>query len=151
MCKKVLCPNHCLQKHLKLNKKTPISCSYMIKITLTNFHILILQIHVENTALEFYFLWGYRGNMYSLTYMVILNKGKIVDATKSWLKISRDASLCAMISKVFKVCGDEREMQGAGLLEEQSRRMIVELFMCLCWNRVPGACIVPNAWGISWN
>lgn len=40
-------------------------------------------------------------------------------------------------------------MQGAGLLEKQNRRMILELFMYLCWNSVPDACIAPNAWGIS--
>lgn len=108
-----LCINHCLQKHLKPTKK--ISSKFWLygqnNFALTNFNILRFQMHVENTALKFYFLWGYCGNLFSLTYVVILHKGKThCWYYKIWRKISRGASLCiAMISKVLGVYNDERD------------------------------------------
>lgn len=56
----------------------------------------------------------------------------------------------ATISKVLEGYNDELEMQGAALLKKWNR-MVLELFMYLCWNSVPDACIVPNTWGISCN
>lgn len=129
-----LCINRCLQKtYLKLAKK--ISSKFWLygqnNLALTNFHILRFQIHVENTALKFYFLCGYRSNLYPLTSTVVLHKGKTHCWNyKFWLKTLRGVSLYALLwlPKLWKYI----------------------IFMYLCWNSVPDACIAPNAWGISW-
>lgn len=64
--------------YLKLAKK--ISSKFWLygqnNLALTNFRILRFQIHVENIALKFYFLCGYRSNLYPLTSTVVLHKGK---------------------------------------------------------------------------